>query len=177
GVVVQAAWAVVLAHHADADDVLFGAAVSGRPPELVGVDALVGPCVNNVPIRIRVPRGIKLGAWLARLQQDNADRAPHQYASPASVSAWSAVPPSARLFDSIVVLQNYRGAEVPGRLDRNVAVAPIRVPEATAYLVTLTVTPGDALGLRLLFPRARLAPQDADTLLSAAAEALRAQAE
>jgi amino acid adenylation domain-containing protein/non-ribosomal peptide synthase protein (TIGR01720 family) len=177
GVVVQAAWAVVLAHHADADDVLFGAAVSGRPPELAGIDALVGPCVNNVPIRVLVPRGQALGAWLARLQQDNAERTPHQYASPESVSAWSAVPPSARLFDSIVVFQNYRGAEEAGRLDGEVAIAPIGVPESTAYLVTLAVTPGAALSLRLLFPRARMAPDDADILLSATAEALRGQAE
>jgi amino acid adenylation domain-containing protein/non-ribosomal peptide synthase protein (TIGR01720 family) len=177
GVVVQAAWAVVLAHHADTDDVLFGAAVSGRPPELAGIDALVGPCVNNVPIRVRVPRGQAQGAWLARLQRDNAERTPHQYASPESVSASSGVPPSARLFDSIVVFQNYRGAEAAGRLDRDVTIAPVGVPEATAYLVTLAVTPGPTLSLRLLFPRARLAPDDAEVLLSATAEALRAQAD
>ena len=38
--VVQAAWALLLSHYSDRTDVVFGAAFSGRPPELPGIDEL-----------------------------------------------------------------------------------------------------------------------------------------
>ena len=53
--VVQASWALLLSHYSDRSDVVFGAAFSGRPPELPGIDELVGPCVNNVPVRADPP--------------------------------------------------------------------------------------------------------------------------
>ncbi|EPH41854.1 putative Linear gramicidin synthase subunit C [Streptomyces aurantiacus JA 4570] len=51
--VVQGAWASVLADLTGRDDVVFGATVSGRPPEVIGVDAMVGLFVNTVPVRVR----------------------------------------------------------------------------------------------------------------------------
>ncbi|MFD9903817.1 amino acid adenylation domain-containing protein [Streptomyces sp. NPDC059063] len=51
--VVQGAWASVLADVTGRDDVVFGATVSGRPAEVVGVDTMVGLFVNTVPVRVR----------------------------------------------------------------------------------------------------------------------------
>src|SRR5262249_8167421 len=51
---VQAAWAVLLAHYNDANDTVFGAAFSGRPAELAEVEDMVGPCVTNVPVRVTI---------------------------------------------------------------------------------------------------------------------------
>nr|ABV56585.1 KtzE [Kutzneria sp. 744] len=50
---VQAAWAVVLAGLTGQTDVVFGIAVSGRPPELDGVESIVGSFLNTVPVRVR----------------------------------------------------------------------------------------------------------------------------
>ncbi|GAU08626.1 non-ribosomal peptide synthetase [Desulfoplanes formicivorans] len=47
----QAAWAIVLARHADQDDVLFGNVISGRPATIPNVEELVGLCVQTVPVR------------------------------------------------------------------------------------------------------------------------------
>src|SRR4051812_18582964 len=49
---VQGAWALLLARHAGVRDVVFGATVSGRPPELPGVERAVGLYINNVPVRV-----------------------------------------------------------------------------------------------------------------------------
>ena len=59
---VQLAWAVVLSRRTGRDDVVFGVAFSGRPPELSGADSIVGPFVNNLPVRVRIrSRGPRLG--------------------------------------------------------------------------------------------------------------------
>ena len=49
----QAAWALLLAHYTELSDVVFGAAFSGRPDQLDGIETLIGPCVTNVPVRAK----------------------------------------------------------------------------------------------------------------------------
>src|SRR5262249_24656888 len=43
---VQTAWAVLLGRLTGRDDVVFGATVAGRPPEIVGVESIVGLFIN-----------------------------------------------------------------------------------------------------------------------------------
>ena len=61
----QAVWATLLATYSGQTDVVFGITVSGRPPALPGVETIVGPFINTLPVRITVPwKGI--GARLAK---------------------------------------------------------------------------------------------------------------
>jgi len=147
--VVQGSWAILLSHLSGRDDVVFGAAFSGRPPELPGIETLVGPCVNNLPVRVRLDGERAIGDWLAELHELNLEVAQHQYASPAEIQEWAGVPWRLRLFDSLVVFQNYLVDEAV-RTWGAVDVEPLVAPEATNYPLTLTVTPGDELTLRLL---------------------------
>ena len=50
----QAAWALVLKSLSRSSSVVFGAAISGRPAELAGIEGVVGPCVNNLPVRATI---------------------------------------------------------------------------------------------------------------------------
>ena len=147
--VVQGSWAILLSHLSGRDDVVFGAAFSGRPPELPGVETLVGPCVNNLPVRVRLDGGRVIADWLAELHELNLEIAQHQYASPSDIQEWAGVPWRLRLFDSLVVFQNYFVDEAV-RTWGAVDVEPLSAPEATNYPLTLTVTPGDEITLRLL---------------------------
>jgi peptidyl-prolyl cis-trans isomerase C len=51
---VSAAWSVVLAHRSGRSDVVFGASLTHRPNDIPGIETMVGPRVNNLPIRVRV---------------------------------------------------------------------------------------------------------------------------
>ncbi|MGW0180939.1 amino acid adenylation domain-containing protein, partial [Nocardia sp. NPDC003345] len=51
--VLQVAWAILLGRLTGRDDVVFGATVSGRPPELSGVESMVGLFINTIPVRVR----------------------------------------------------------------------------------------------------------------------------
>ncbi|CAM5548017.1 Linear gramicidin synthase subunit B [Streptomyces alboniger] len=50
---VQGAWAVLLSALTGRRDVVFGAAVSGRPGTLPGVESMVGLFINTLPVRAR----------------------------------------------------------------------------------------------------------------------------
>ncbi|KAF7585258.1 hypothetical protein BBP40_011545, partial [Aspergillus hancockii] len=49
--VIKSAWALVLARMAAQPDVVFGHTISGRNLAIDGVDQIVGPCLNVVPVR------------------------------------------------------------------------------------------------------------------------------
>ncbi|MGE0446218.1 MAG: condensation domain-containing protein, partial [Vicinamibacterales bacterium] len=49
---VQAAWGVVCGRYADTADVVFGAVVSGRSPEVPDVERIAGLLINTVPVRV-----------------------------------------------------------------------------------------------------------------------------
>src|SRR5262249_48657620 len=51
---IQGAWALLLSRYSGQSDVLFGVTVSGRPPELSGVESMVGMFINVLPLRVPV---------------------------------------------------------------------------------------------------------------------------
>ncbi|MBY6263491.1 amino acid adenylation domain-containing protein [Azospirillum sp. 412522] len=101
------AWAILLGRYAGRREVLFGTAVAGRPPELPGIEGMVGLFINTLPVRARLVPGASLGGWLRALQQTQADARRHEHAPLADVQGWSAVPRGRSLFDSLLVVEDF----------------------------------------------------------------------
>ncbi len=153
---VQAAWALLLSHYADARDVVFGATLSGRPDHIEGIETLIGPCVTNVPVRVALPADTALHGWLGRLQKQQLDLNQHQYTPLDAIQGVSDVSWNNRLFDSLIVFQNYQVDAAIGQLGRDAKLVPVQTPEATNYALTIAASPGDELILRLISHSARL---------------------
>ncbi|WP_437621960.1 condensation domain-containing protein [Sorangium sp. So ce1151] len=111
---VQGAWALLLSRHSGEPDVVFGATVSGRPPELPGSEAIVGVLINSLPVRVRVDEHEPLAAWLSRLQDRNSELRQHEWAPLSLVQRWSEVPGGRSLFDTLVVFDSYPEEDVSG---------------------------------------------------------------
>ncbi|RNF77729.1 non-ribosomal peptide synthetase [Streptomyces botrytidirepellens] len=67
--VVQGAWALVLAYLTGRSDVVFGAAVSGRTPEVAGMDSTIGLFINTLPVRVECHPAQTLRGLLTELQR------------------------------------------------------------------------------------------------------------
>ncbi|MEI6083167.1 MAG: condensation domain-containing protein, partial [Verrucomicrobiota bacterium] len=169
---VQAAWAAVLSRQSGRSDVLFGAAFSGRPHELPGVETMVGSFVNNVPVRARVPVERSVGDWLGDLQAGQVLLSQHQFASPVQVQEWSEVPWRYRLFESLVVFQNYVVEEGTWRFGA-AAIQDFVAPIRTNFPLTLVVVPGAELTLTLVYDTRRIDAKLAGDVLQDMATALR----
>ena len=76
--VLQAAWAILLGRLTGRDDVVFGVTVAGRPPELAGIESMVGLFINTLPLRVKLPPAQAAAASCsgAAGQPVAADRAP-----------------------------------------------------------------------------------------------------
>lgn len=102
--VLHAAWARLLALHADTSDICFGNVFSCRTVSLEGADRIVGPCFNTLPIRIKLS-GTSTNADILKLaQKHNSDILPHQL-SPLRRIQRRVAPGGTQLFDTLVVLQ------------------------------------------------------------------------
>ena len=53
-------WGILLSKYNDQRDAVFGAVVSGRPPQLEYADEIVGLFINTVPVRIRYEQEMPL---------------------------------------------------------------------------------------------------------------------
>jgi non-ribosomal peptide synthase protein (TIGR01720 family) len=174
--VVQGAWALLLGHLSGQHDVVFGAAFSGRPAELSGVESLVGPCVNNLPVRVRLDGEEAAAEMLGRVHADNVEVAHHQHASLPDIQRSAGIPWRLRIFESLVVFQNYVVGDDVRRWGAAL-VEPLAVPEATNYPLTLTVTPGAELTLKLAARGGRFERASLERMLDGLARVLTAVAE
>ncbi|MET7383116.1 amino acid adenylation domain-containing protein [Streptomyces sp. NPDC005526] len=102
--VVQGVWGLLLSALTGRDDVVFGAIVSGRPPEIPGVDTMVGLFINTLPVRVRFRPGEPLVDALTRLQAEQAELLAHQHVRLTDVQQLSG---HQELFDTTLVYQNY----------------------------------------------------------------------
>ena len=153
GTLLQGAWALVLAHATGHDEVTFGLTMSGRPPEIDGVEGIVGTFVNNVPVRVKVPRTLTVRELVQALQRQLNEAAEHQFLALVRVQSLSAVPARERLFNSLLVVQNYLGAQrglSAWSLGSDASIVDLIAPIKTGYPVTLVVTPSNRLAVALI---------------------------
>ncbi|MDA0567790.1 amino acid adenylation domain-containing protein [Streptomonospora sp. S1-112] len=178
--VMQAAWGLLLGHLTDRRDVVFGTAVSGRPADLPGAEAMVGLLINTVPVRVRAHPGESTAELLRRLRDEQARLLDHTHLGLAEIQRAAG---AGELFDTLMVVENYpvEGADptagVPGLRARVLAAA-----DATHYPLSLAVVPPPPqaheprLRLTLAYrpeavpaERARAAAESLRTLLAAMA--------
>jgi non-ribosomal peptide synthetase component F len=81
GTLVMGAWALLHAVRNPSGDVLLGVTVSGRPPLLPGVEGMIGPFINNVPVRVGFPAHQTLVSWLQKLQDRQQEIQGYSYIS------------------------------------------------------------------------------------------------
>ncbi len=105
--VVQGAFALLLAAQSGQSEVVFGTTVSGRPPELAGVESIIGLFINTLPTRVAVDRTSNLVPWLRAVQDDAAEARRFDFLPPRQLRAVTELPDRANLFDAILVFENY----------------------------------------------------------------------
>ncbi|MGW3124692.1 non-ribosomal peptide synthetase, partial [Streptomyces sp. NPDC001107] len=152
--VVQGAWALLLSLLTDSQDVVFGATVAGRSPELPGVERMVGLLINTVPVRVRLDLGEPLDALLTRIQEEQSALLPYQHLGLADIRKLTG---GGELFDTSVVFENYpidpatARRAIPGLgislLDEGIT----DTPEGAHYPLSLAVFPGARMRLELVY--------------------------
>ena len=104
---IQGSFALLLSRYSGEEDVIFGGTVSGRPPELEGVESMVGLLINTLPVRVQVCGEVSLLDWLQQIQQQQIQRLEYQYNSLVQIQQWSQLNGGTPLFESFIAVENY----------------------------------------------------------------------
>jgi non-ribosomal peptide synthetase component F len=159
----QAIWSLLLSRYTGQQDVLFGIIVNGRPASLMGVESMVGPFFNILPMRVEVRRDLPLARWLKELRRQQVDMGQYEYLSLRAVREVAEVPAAERLFESFLVFQNLPIFVPPGfKLDKARSADADRLsgPSFVAQMehpLRVDVFPGQRMELLLSYYRRHFA--------------------
>ena len=148
---VQGALALLTSHYSGEADVAFGSVVSGRPPELPGIESMVGLFVNTLPTRAQVSPWTSLLAWLKQLQEQQVEIRGYEYSPLVKVQGWSDLPRGASLFDTLYAFENYPADPFAAERSMELEVSDFRVYERDNYPLTFFSRPGTPLNLKVIY--------------------------
>ncbi|WP_104183343.1 non-ribosomal peptide synthetase [Mycobacterium avium] len=144
--VLQGAWAQLLTWLTGQHDVAFGTAVSGRPTELPGADAMVGLLINTVPVRADIAAATTVVDLLEQLQRAHAETLEHEHLA---LNEIHRVTGHDQLFDTLFLYENYP-IDASALLDvHELAVTEFSSREFNHYPLSVVATPGHELSLRV----------------------------
>jgi non-ribosomal peptide synthase protein (TIGR01720 family) len=164
---IQGAWALLLSRYNERDDVLFGVTVSGRSPQFPGIETLIGPCINTLPVRIKVPEEDALFSWLSAIQALNSELREYEYSPGEQVRRWCDLPGAFSLYESLLVFENYpqQSPPVPSWAQGFTLERLYTRGAQTKYALTLLTTPGRELEIECVYHVSRLQADDAALIL------------
>jgi natural product biosynthesis luciferase-like monooxygenase protein/amino acid adenylation domain-containing protein len=145
---VQGAWALLLGQHSGERSVVLGTTVAGRPPELPGIESIVGLFIHTLPLRVELPGNASAVDFLQRLQARNSELRQYECTPLAHIQRWAGLPGQS-LFDSIVVFENYPAAEALAAPAHGLRARVVSDFDHTHYPLALFAVPGQELLLRL----------------------------
>jgi tyrocidine synthetase-3 len=158
---VQCVWAITLARYNDVSDVVFGMIVSGRPPDLPGIEHMVGVCINAVPVRIRLDQAQPFTALLQETQRAALESQSRHLLPLAEIQAQTSL--GSNLFNHLLTFENYpveTAPYAPGEPGGAAfAVEMLGTHDRTHYPLTFIATPRDKLHVRFSF-NANVYPED-----------------
>jgi non-ribosomal peptide synthetase component F len=173
---IYGAWAQLLARYTGQSDVLFGVTVSGRPPELSGVESMIGLFINTLPLRVAVLEDSHLVPWLRKLQSITVELRQFEAIPFSWIQAWSDVPAGMPLFESIVIVQNLPFVASLQERGSRLGIESARYLERTHYPLALTFLPGPELQIKVGFDSERFDPWTIERTLSQLSTLLTAMA-
>ena len=166
-ILVQGAWSILLGCYSGEQDVVFGATVSGRPPELKNVETMVGLFINSLPVRVNTGYDGDIISWLRELQASNNNRMEYSYTPLVDIKKASEVTGISSLFDSLLVFENYPFDGSGGTGLHGLEISNIQSVEETNYPITLMIIPKKGtLHFQLNYFKDRFTEEEIATLFS-----------
>jgi non-ribosomal peptide synthetase component F len=164
-VVLHAVWALLLARYNDAADVVFGSVVSGRTPDVPGIERMVGNFINTIPVRVRFERDQTFADLAARMHADAARAEPHHVVPLGRIQ--SARHAGDALFGTLV---SYASYPIDATLKQDpagtlgFAIEDVAHEEQTHYDVDVQFVPSVDLHVRITYAQGLYEPSQIDAI-------------
>lgn len=157
-VVLQVAWAILLSRLTKQEEATFGIVVSGRPETLDGVEEMIGLFINTVPLRIALDHAAPIQEVLKSTHALLTAQREHEHCALSTIHQWSDVPNGEPMFDTLFIFENLPGAT-------KVGTGQAFAFERTNYPVTLLISPGSEIGLKVIYETPRIDRSDMQAMI------------
>lgn len=150
-IVFRLLWGIVLQKYNNTDDIVFGTVVAGRPPEIDGIENMVGLFINTVPVRLNLPGEESFPRLLSAVQHDAVTSKSYEYLPLAEIQSNSEL--KRKLIDHILVFENFPVREAIKREgDDNRSTLPFQVEdfktaEQSNYDFNIIIAPGSRISI------------------------------
>ncbi|CAH1206498.1 D-alanine--D-alanyl carrier protein ligase [Paenibacillus plantiphilus] len=101
------AWALTLHGYNGSSDIVFGSTVSGRTPEIKGIEHIAGLFINTLPLRVQVEPHESISHLLSHVHQSCIEREKFSSTPILDIKEASGYSQPGELFDSLVIVENY----------------------------------------------------------------------
>ncbi|TNE52911.1 MAG: non-ribosomal peptide synthetase, partial [Bacteroidetes bacterium] len=144
----QSAWGILLGKYNNNQDAVFGYTVSGRNPEIQGVEEIIGLFINTIPVRIHFQESERVRELVTRTHEEAVEAQAFHHSSLAEIQSVSGA--GSKLIDHIVVFENFPVNEKIEEESKGVIeIEGVEIFEHTTYDLALTFLPGKSLRIRI----------------------------
>ncbi|MCP4216573.1 MAG: amino acid adenylation domain-containing protein, partial [bacterium] len=149
----QTMWGILLLHYNQVDDAVFGIVVSGRPPDVDGIEEMVGLFINTIPVRIKWREKETLSSLLNTLKEEILTLTAFEYIPLAEIQSCSSL--KMELLDHIMVFENYPIQQELNRAtegtDSDFTIHKAAAHEQSNYNLNIVVNPGTPFTVKFLY--------------------------
>ncbi|PLN75491.1 acetyl-CoA synthetase-like protein [Aspergillus taichungensis] len=166
--VLRLAWALTVAQYTGSMDLVFGVVMSGRGAPVTGIDAIIGPTLATVPLRVQWQASDSLRSLLRQIQQKTTAIIPVEQVGIPRIAGVSDEARQACQFQTLLVVEP-SGGWSSGFLERTkVSTDDTRAEDVQfdTYGLTLVCEPDDdSVTIRAMFDATMIAPQQMSRML------------
>lgn len=142
------AWAILLMKYNASRDCIFGMTLSGRTPEIRGMEDMVGLFINTVPLKVHIEENENILQLLQHVGETSRLITEHGYTALTDIKAQSQIARDEELFKSIVIIESYPLPKTLNAPDSNVVIDDYYISEASNYELSLEIGLRDEISLR-----------------------------
>lgn len=100
-------WGVLLQRYTNHSDIVFGTTISGRAAAIPNINDMTGLLINTLPLRVKMDEMTTFQSILQDVEESLRGREEYESTSLLTIKKSSELSPTAPLFDTIFVIENY----------------------------------------------------------------------
>lgn len=157
--VMQSAWGILLATYTQSSSVAFGTTHSGRTTNFNGIDTVVGPLINTLPVVMSIDAEQSIRDLLQNTQRHIMQLTDNGYLPLNEIAGLHGNPRLAEELNTLFVFENFP-MTVPEPDEDGLTIEDVRSIDSTEYPLTLSVIPGQPIKLLLYFLDSHFSDED-----------------
>ncbi|MBC8087231.1 MAG: amino acid adenylation domain-containing protein [Phycisphaerae bacterium] len=154
---VMSAWGLMLSRYSGEQEVVFGATKNTRSGTIPGADAMLGVFLATIPVRLHANPEMSVLQWLQHVRARWVSLRGHEHLPLVAIRECSELR-TPRLFDSLVVFENYQFGTRLHAQGGAWNTRHFRILEQTGFPLTLLAYGDAELALRIEFDTSRFSP-------------------